>query len=145
MRRVDEYPNTSNGYPNTEEFLRFAAASGGMPVTLIGKYESIVPGSSLTLETIKPPQVHYRKKLPPFVVGLHSVKARQSAVRQSGDKLFEGTVTQSLNGQIKRGDNIIGLASPESPVLIVNTSDPEEMDHIQATYDDPQSRKQVTL
>jgi hypothetical protein len=145
MRRVDEYPNTSNGYPHTEEFLRYAAASGGMPVTLIGKYESIVPGSSLTLETIKPPDVHYRKKLPPFVVGLRVVKARRSAVHQNGDKLFEGTVTQSLNRQIKRGDNIIGLASPESPVLIVNTSDPKEMDHIMETYDDPQCREHINL
>ncbi len=145
MRRVDSDPHATNGYPHTEEFLRFAAASFGTSVALHGRYEAILPGSAVTLQTFKPPEVHYRKRLPPFVISLYAVREKVPTDHESGERLFEGTVTESISNKMKKGDNVIGLASPECPVLIVNTSDLEDMAHLMATYDDPQYREHVTL
>ena len=129
MQKGDEYPRT-------EEFIRYAA-SCGIPVTHHGNHRAIVPGSDLVISTIKPEYVHYRRRLPPIVVGLYAVMAGSPDLNSGyQERLFEGKVKDSMNPGIKRGDNIIGLASLGCQAMIVNTSNPEDLAHILETFGD---------
>jgi hypothetical protein len=133
-------------YPHTEQFLKYAAANCGMPVTHRAEHESIAPGSTLVLLAPSPPQVTPERKLRTIRIRVDAIRAGKLAVNEdSQDKPFEGTVIKSSHAEIKRGDEVIGLASQTGDTLLVNTSNPTDMQHLEETYSSAEYRKQVVL
>lgn len=123
-----------------EKTLRFKefAASCGVPVHMSGK---IAPGADLKLDyggglTDATPFTSKQE----FKVGVGAVWA----CGEDG-MLFEGTVKTSLVAKFSVGSTVVGIASPEASPLVSNVSNPIDMNHFMASYDEVEGQNLLKL
>ena len=134
------------GYPHTEQFLRHAAASCGMPATHKEEHGSIDTGTILTLVAPSQSPANPENKLRIIRVRVDALRLGELATRREpAEKPFEGTVVKSSHSDIKRGDDVIGLATKTGETLLVNASNEADMDYLQTTFSKAEYRNQLVL